>query len=46
MTVVIASTIHYRMHPGNVGRLEPAGIDVCALANNGGAQANGHRTIA
>jgi poly-gamma-glutamate synthesis protein (capsule biosynthesis protein) len=26
--------VHYRMHPGNVGCLEPGGIDVCALANN------------
>jgi poly-gamma-glutamate synthesis protein (capsule biosynthesis protein) len=26
--------VHYRMHPGNVGCLEPARIDVCALANN------------
>ncbi len=26
--------IHYRMHPGNVGVLEAAGIDCCALANN------------
>ncbi|GAA4471273.1 CapA family protein [Rhodococcus olei] len=26
--------IHYRMHPANVGVLEVARIDVCALANN------------
>jgi poly-gamma-glutamate synthesis protein (capsule biosynthesis protein) len=26
--------IHYRMHPGNVGCLTAAKIDVCALANN------------
>jgi poly-gamma-glutamate synthesis protein (capsule biosynthesis protein) len=26
--------VHYRMHPANVGCLEAAGIDVCALANN------------
>lgn len=26
--------IHYRMHPGNVGVLTAAGIDVCVLANN------------
>lgn len=26
--------IHYRMHPGNVGCLTAARIDVCALANN------------
>jgi poly-gamma-glutamate synthesis protein (capsule biosynthesis protein) len=27
-------TVHYRMHPGNVGCLRAAGIDVCVLANN------------
>jgi poly-gamma-glutamate synthesis protein (capsule biosynthesis protein) len=26
--------IHYRTHPGNVGVLQAAGIDCCALANN------------
>jgi poly-gamma-glutamate synthesis protein (capsule biosynthesis protein) len=26
--------IHYRTHPGNVGMLQAAGIDCCALANN------------
>ena len=26
--------INYRMHPGNIGVLEAAGIDCCALANN------------
>lgn len=26
--------VHYRMHPSNVDCLKPAGIDVCALANN------------
>ena len=26
--------INYRMHPGNVGCLTAAGIDVCSLANN------------
>ncbi|HXH84286.1 MAG TPA: CapA family protein [Candidatus Tectomicrobia bacterium] len=26
--------VHYRMHPGNVGCLTAADIDVCALANN------------
>ncbi|MGE5669585.1 MAG: CapA family protein [Betaproteobacteria bacterium] len=27
-------SIHYRMHPDNVGCLSAAGIDCCALANN------------
>ena len=26
--------IHYRMHPGNVGLLQAAGLDLCVLANN------------
>ncbi len=26
--------IHYRMHPGNIGVLTAAGIDVCVLGNN------------
>ena len=27
-------SVHYRMHPANVGCLRAAGIDCCALANN------------
>lgn len=27
-------TVHYRMHPANIGSLTAAGIDYCSLANN------------
>ena len=30
----LGKSIHYRMHPANVGCLQAAPIDVCALANN------------
>ena len=30
----VAKEINYRMHPGNIGVLQAAGIDCCVLANN------------
>lgn len=30
----VGKGINYRMHPGNIGCLTAAGIDVCSLANN------------